>query len=65
MKNESLTAVQKQALRKTDVMCSVYWWFYVISKLGMIYTILISNWIAVVGFTIASVVTYIETMKRS
>lgn len=60
-----LNEAPQQALRKTDVMCSVYWWLYIISKLGMIYTIFISNWIAVVGFTIASVVTYIETMKRS
>lgn len=65
MEAQNLNEATHQALRKTDVMCSVYWWFYVISKLGMIYTILMSNWIAVVGFTIASVVTYIETMKRS
>lgn len=65
MKNESSKQAPQQALRKTDVMCSVYWWLYIVSKLGMIYTILISNWVAVVGFTIASVVTYIETMKRS
>lgn len=39
MKNESSTQVPKQALRKTDVMCNVYWCLYVISKLGMIYTI--------------------------
>jgi hypothetical protein len=65
MEAQNLNETPQQALRKTDVMCSVYWWLYVISKLGMIYTIIMSNWIAVVGFTIASVVTYIETMKRS
>lgn len=65
MEEQMLNEAPQQALRKTDVMCSVYWWLYIISKLGMIYTIFISNWIAVVGFTIASVVTYIETMKRS
>jgi hypothetical protein len=65
MEAQNLNEAPQQALRKTDVMCSVYWWLYVVSKLGMIYSILIGNWIAVVGFTIASIVTYIQTMKRS
>jgi hypothetical protein len=65
MEEQMLNEAPHQALRKTDVMCSVYWWLYVVSKLGMIYTLLVNNWIAVVGFTIASIVTYIETMKRS
>ena len=65
MEAQKLNEAPQQALRKTDVMCSVYWWLYVVSKLGMLYTILVGNWIAVVGFTIASIVTYIETMKRS
>lgn len=65
MEVQKFNEAPQQALRKTDVMCSVYWCLYVVSKLGMLYTILASNWIAVVGFTIASIVTYIETMKRS
>jgi len=65
MELQNLNEAPQQALRKTDVMCSVYWWIYVVSKLGMLYTISVGNWIAVVGFTIASIVTYIETMNRS
>ena len=65
MEEQNLNEAPQEVLYKTDFMCSIYWWLYIVSKLGMLYTILVNNWIAVVGFTIASIVTYIETMKRS
>jgi hypothetical protein len=47
------------------VMRSIYFWLYAISKFGMLYVIIQENWIALVGFTIATGVSYVEMMKRS
>lgn len=44
---------------------SIYFWLYAVSKLGMLYTIFQENWIGLIGFGIATGVSYVEMMKRS
>jgi hypothetical protein len=56
---------QNPQLNILAVMRSIYFWLYAISKFGMLYVIIQDNWIALVGFTIATGVSYVEMMKRS
>lgn len=44
---------------------SIYFWLYAVSKLGMLYTIFQENWMGVIGFGIATGVTYVDMMKGS
>lgn len=56
---------QKPQLNIPAVMRSIYFWLYVVSKLGMLYTIFQENWIGLIGLGIATGVSYVDMMKGS
>jgi hypothetical protein len=43
---------------------NIYFWVYIFTKMGMLYTMITNNWIGLIGFTIATLVSYIEMMKK-
>jgi len=53
----------KKSKKLKDFISNIYFWLYLISKIGMIYATGQENWIALIGFTIATCVSYIEMMK--
>jgi hypothetical protein len=65
IEEQELNEPQKPQLNIPAVMRSIYFWLYAISKLGMVYVIFQENWTALVGFTIATGVSYVEMMKLS
>lgn len=65
IEEQNLNTPQKPQLNIPAVMRSIYFWLYAVSKLGMLYTIFQENWIALIGFGIATGVSYVEMMKRS
>jgi hypothetical protein len=65
IEEQNLDKPQKPQLNIPAVMRSIYFWLYAISKFGMLYVIIQENWIALVGFTIATGVSYVEMIKRS
>jgi hypothetical protein len=65
IEGQNLNEPQTPQLNIPAVMRSIYFWLYAISKLGMLYVVIQENWIALVGFAIATGVSYVEMMKRS
>jgi hypothetical protein len=62
---QNLNEPEKPQLNMVAVMRSIYFWLYAMSKLGMLYVIIQENWIALVGFAIATGVSYVEMMKHN
>ena len=52
------------ALRKTNVVRSVWFWIYVISKATMLMTVIYDNWLAFAGFCLAMVISYYNMMSE-
>ncbi len=65
IEEQNLDNIQNPQLNIPAVMRSIYFWLYAFSKLGMLYTMFQENWVGLIGFGIATGVSYVEMMKRS
>jgi hypothetical protein len=65
IEEQNFSEAESPQLNILAVIRSIYFWLYAISKFGILYVIIQENWIALVGFTIATGVSYVEMMKRS
>lgn len=64
MENETSKQVKNSALHKTNVVRSVWFWIYIISKATMLMTVIYDNWLAFAGFCLAMVISYYNMMSE-
>lgn len=50
--------------KKLSLFHIIYFYLYLIGKIGMVYFIINFNWLALIGYTLLTTVSYVETMKR-